>query len=235
MIISYAATWSRALVLILVLLGVAACSSPPRDTEEEELDLESYILDQEYDDLAHSSGSIYAASWRMDLFNDNRARQVGDVIVVMLSEETNASKQSSTSTGKSSDIGMSVPTILGQPLKFNDANPLSDSISTNTGFDGSGSSSQSNSLQGAISVTVKKVLPNGNLIVQGEKWLTINQGREFVKLRGVIRPSDIEPDNSITSWRVANAQISYGAKGALADANRPGWLTRFFQSIFMPF
>ena len=82
---------------------------------------------------------------------------------------------------------------------------------------------------------VSDVLNNGNLVVEGEKWLTINQGEEFVKLRGIVRPHDINPDNSIPSWRVAAANITYSGKGALADANKMGWLSRFFQSIFSPF
>ena len=78
-------------------------------------------------------------------------------------------------------------------------------------------------------------LPNGNLVIQGEKWLTINQGREFIRVTGVIRPNDIALDNTIASTRIANAQLAYSAKGALADANRMGWLSRFFNSVWHPY
>jgi flagellar L-ring protein precursor FlgH len=102
-------------------------------------------------------------------------------------------------------------------------------------FDGEGSSSQSNSLQGDITVTVVDRLPNGNLVISGEKWLTINQGEEYIRLTGVIRPYDIEPDNAVFSNRIADAQIAYSSKGVLAAANRMGWLSRFFQSAMYPF
>jgi flagellar L-ring protein precursor FlgH len=78
-------------------------------------------------------------------------------------------------------------------------------------------------------------LPNGNLVVRGQKWIGINQGREFIRIQGVIRAIDIQPDNSIESTKVGNASISYGGKGALADANSQSWLVRFFNSPWMPF
>ena len=102
-------------------------------------------------------------------------------------------------------------------------------------FDGAGSSSQSNQLTGQITVTVAQRLPNGNLIVRGEKWLTINQGQELVRIAGIVRPQDIGQDNVVPSTRVADARISYTGRGTLADANTRGWLSRFFNSKWMPF
>jgi flagellar L-ring protein precursor FlgH len=88
---------------------------------------------------------------------------------------------------------------------------------------------------GDITVTVVRRLPNGNLVVQGQKWVNINQGSEYVRLQGIIRPIDIAPDNTIPSSEVADARIAYGQNGALADANRPGLLARFFDSPWLPF
>ena len=102
-------------------------------------------------------------------------------------------------------------------------------------FDGEGASNQSNSLTGDITVTVVESLSNGNLIVQGEKWVTINQGREFIRLKGIIRSIDIGPDNSVPSGKVANAQITYSSKGVLAAANRMGLISRFFHSVLYPY
>ena len=104
-----------------------------------------------------------------------------------------------------------------------------------TTFDGEGTSAQSNALTGSISVTVAKRLVNGNLLVRGQKWLTINQGREYVKIQGIVRPVDIGPDNTVASTMVADAVIAYGGTGTLADANTKGWLARFFDSKWMPF
>jgi flagellar L-ring protein FlgH len=102
-------------------------------------------------------------------------------------------------------------------------------------FDGSGNASQSNQLSGEVAVTVAEVLPNGNLVIQGEKWLGINQGNEFVRIRGIIRPVDISASNTVQSTQVANAQLYYGGTGALQDSNAQGWLSRFFNSPIWPF
>ena len=112
---------------------------------------------------------------------------------------------------------------------------LSASSANDGSFDGAGDSSQSNQLSGEITVTVAEVLPNGNLVVQGEKWLGINQGNEFVRLRGIIRPVDISATNTVQSIQVANAQLYYGGTGALQDSNTPGWLSRFFNHPVWPF
>lgn len=98
-------------------------------------------------------------------------------------------------------------------------------------FKGQGDASQSNSLTGDISVTVVEVIPNGNLVVRGEKWVTINQGEEVIRFGGIVRPADIAPDNSITSGKVADARIIYSGDGLVDDATKKGWLSQFFGSI----
>ncbi|MGD8525667.1 MAG: flagellar basal body L-ring protein FlgH, partial [Thioalkalispiraceae bacterium] len=102
-------------------------------------------------------------------------------------------------------------------------------------FAGEGSSTQSNSLTGRIGVTVVEVMSNGNMKVRGEKLLHLNQGDEFIRISGIVRQVDVRSDNTIPSTLVANAQISYGGNGALAEANSQGWLSRFFSSSWWPF
>ena len=102
-------------------------------------------------------------------------------------------------------------------------------------FDGEGDSSQRNQLDGSVSVVVVDVMPNGYLIVEGEKWIGINQGEEFIKVSGIVRPQDVRYDNSVLSTQLANANIAYRGKGALADSNTQGWLARFFNSPIWPF
>lgn len=171
-------------------------------------------------------GSIYQAGQGLNLFLDNRARQVGDVITINLVEKTNASKQSSTATDRKSSASMSAGTLLGSAIPG-----LSTQLDGAQTFDGKGSSSQSNSLTGSVSVTVYQVLPNGNLRVRGEKWVTLNTGEEFVRVSGTVRPIDIAPDNSVASWKVADARITYSGKGVLKDASDMGWLARLLQFI----
>ncbi len=177
------------------------------------------------------NGGIYQSGYSISLFSDVSAKRVGDVITVILQEDTNASKRSSTNLSKETSINAGMPTILGRALG---AGVLTGLESANE-FQGEGGSSQSNSLTGRITVTVSEVLPNDYLVVQGEKRLTLNQSSEHVQFSGIIRPADIKADNTVLSGNVANAQIIYGATGALADANTPGLLSRFFNSQWWPF
>lgn len=182
-----------------------------------------------------NNGAIYQAGHDIALFENAVARRVGDTLRIRLNESTNASKSSSTTTSKSSSATITGPTVAGRPVTVNGVEVLSGGLSNETEFDGAGDSSQSNTLTGQITVTVAQRLPNGNLLVRGQKWIAINQGKEYVRVQGIVRPIDIDPDNSISSLKVADAMISYGAKGSLADANRPGLLARFFNSPWMPF
>ena len=182
-----------------------------------------------------TAGSIYRSGTDIRLFEDLKATRVGDILTVRLVESTNASKNSATSTSKTTETTLQNPTILGIPTT-RDGTPLFEgSLNGEQGFDGAGSSSQSNSLVGDITVTVVERLPNGNLRIRGEKWVTINQGEEFIRLSGIVRPKDIEPDNSLASTRVADARITYSSKGVMAAANRMGWVSRFFHSVLHPY
>ena len=182
-----------------------------------------------------TAGAIYRSGTDIRLFEDLKATRVGDILTVRLVESTNASKNSATSTSKTTETTLQNPTILGIPTT-RDGTPLFEgSLNGEQGFDGAGSSSQSNSLVGDITVTVVERLPNGNLRIRGEKWVTINQGEEFIRLSGIVRPKDIEPDNSLASTRVADARITYSSKGVMAAANRLGWVSRFFHSVLHPY
>ena len=112
---------------------------------------------------------------------------------------------------------------------------LSVTQNSDQAFDGEGTSEQSNSLNGFISVTVVEVLPNRNLVVRGEKLINLNRGNEFVRISGIVRPEDITADNVVQSTRIANVGISYAGTGELADSSSMGWLTRFFNSSLWPF
>ncbi|WP_417581879.1 flagellar basal body L-ring protein FlgH [Nitrincola sp.] len=180
------------------------------------------------------NGAIYHASTSRDIYSDGRAHRVGDIITINLSETTQSSKKSSTSIDKSTDVSLSTPNILGQPLTIG-GRELSAGISGETGFEGDSSSNMSNQLSGNITVTVQEIYPNGVMLVRGEKWLTLNQGDEYIRISGLVRPQDITADNSLDSTRLADARITYSGTGATADANVMGWLGRFFISALMPF
>lgn len=181
-----------------------------------------------------SSGAIYQAGYDLVLFEDMRARRVGDVIQVMLAERTDAAKSSKTEIDKESANSMANPILFGKERSFG-SDGLGFDIGSEHEFEGEGKSNQSNKLSGSIAVTVAGVLPNGNLLVQGEKWIQINQGSEFIRLKGIVRPVDVSADNTVLSTQIADAKISYGANGALNEANVTGWLVRFFMSPLWPF
>lgn len=229
---------------LMAVLGAAllagGCASVPQEPD-------SYrpTLPPAYTDRTPQNGSIYHASRDVRLFEDVKARHVGDVITVILSESTSASKSAKTTADKSQETSVASPTIFGAtptfnvpgliPLDSNRNNTLEMGLSADRAFDGEADSSQSNSLSGAITVTIADVLPNGNLLVRGEKWLTLNQGEEFIRISGIVRPQDINPDNTILSTQIGDARIAYSGKGFMHESNRMGWLARFFNSSIWPF
>jgi flagellar L-ring protein FlgH len=219
---------------VLALLAAALCSAScatkrPKDDDGDALKWAAEPAP------ASTNGSIYHTGRELSLFENPVARRVGDTVTIILNESTNAQKSEVTTTTKNTAATLPGPTLLGKAVTIHGNPVLSAGINDTSKFDGEGASSQSNALTGDVTVTVMKVLPNGNLYVRGQKWIAINQGKEYVQLSGVVRTIDINPDNTVSSSQVANATISYGAKGALADANAQGWLSRFFNSPWMPF
>ena len=182
-----------------------------------------------------SNGSIYAGSGGLRLFQDNKARQVGDLLTIVLVESTSSRSVAQTSVSKESGIGMGAPTIAGVPITYKGQSILQAEVEAGRDFSGTGNSTQSNRLEGEITVTVARELGNGNLLVSGQKRMRLNQGDELVQVQGIVRIADIGPDNRITSDRVGNAQIVYGGRGTLARSNAMGWLGRFFNSAAFPY
>ena len=190
-------------------------------------------------------GAIFDVNNNLSLFEDYRARRVGDILTVKLDEKTAAEKETETKINKANNNSVTSPTILGSAVEFDLPGilPLASTKNNNLGinldsthsFTGGGDSDQSNKLTGDISVSVVEVLPNGNLVIRGEKVITINQGNEYLRISGMISPRDIDADNTISSKRIADAQIAYVGDGPTNDANVVGWLGRFFLSSLMPF
>lgn len=181
---------------------------------------------------APANGSIFQAAYGYTpLTSGSRAGQVGDIITILLVESTQASKSNAANTGREGSISLTPPTtgLLSKLFQPSDV-----AASGSNDFKGSGAASQSNSLSGEITVTVAQVYPNGTMLVRGQKALTLNRGDEFIQISGIVRPSDISPDNRVLSTRVADARITYTGKGEIARASRQGWLQRFF-SMISPF
>ena len=185
------------------------------------------------------SGAIFTNG--MDLFGDLRSYQtsdikVGDLVTVILNETTQASRTSAVSTSR---------TTLNDAIGENQKNSIVNKLGFGAGFfdgvktdgsnlssDGNGSAGQAASLTGSISAMVVEVLSNGNLVIIGEKQLALTEGSEFIRLKGIIRPSDIQPDNTVLSQRIASAQISYRGTGELASASRASWGTGLLYKLW---
>jgi len=182
-----------------------------------------------------NDGAIYSSTNNRFIFEDVKARRPGDLITVLLQESTNATKSAITSTKKNTSISMPAPTLFGLTPSFKGKKFLNNEINNDLTFSGGADSTQSNRLDGRITVTIAQVYSNGNMLVRGEKILTLNQGSEVVRVSGIVRPADITPDNSVKSTQIANAKITYSGNGAVAESNRAGWLTRVLGGALWPF
>jgi flagellar L-ring protein precursor FlgH len=181
---------------------------------------------------ANGSGAIYQAGYSRPLFEDRRARNVGDTLTVNIVENTSADKKSNTTTNRSSDNNFAVPNVAGLPGK----SFLGAGLAANTDFkfSGDGETASNNVFTGTITVTVIEVYPNGNLLVSGEKQVGINHASEFIRLSGVINPVYLTPSNSVNSVQIADARIEYRGNGQIENAQNMGWLSRFFLNV-LPF
>lgn len=183
-------------------------------------------------DFMATQGAIYNVGVARPLFEDRRARYVGDTITIAIVENTAASKNSETKASRSSSVDATVPTIVGLPFKGMQG--LSVAASNSTDFDGKGQNTSSNAFQSTITCTVIEVLPNGNLLVSGEKQIGLKEGEEFVRFSGVVNPITINSANTVQSTTVADARLEFKANGFIDSAQVMGWLGRFFLSV-LPF
>jgi flagellar L-ring protein precursor FlgH len=213
-------------------IGSAGCSLVPSTKEHKSEPATTRALPPP---VPRTDGAIYQTGQEMELFSDLKARRVGDVLTIVLNEATAASKNAATTTSKTSAVTDTGPLIFGHSVTIHGVPILDTTLSGSHTFDGEGTASQGNSFVGSLTVTVTQVQSNGNLVVVGDKTLKLNQGDEFIHISGVVRPADVATNNTVTSDKIAEARISYSGKGVIANANRMGWLTRFFNSVLSPF
>ncbi|WP_213982609.1 flagellar basal body L-ring protein FlgH [Sphingomonas sp. dw_22] len=177
---------------------------------------------------APANGGIFQASdGYAALYEGQRARRIGDPLTIVLVEKTSASKSSSSKLDSGGGFSLTPPSTGNLSL----FKPTDATVSGARNFQGQGAADQSNALSGEISVTIAAVYPNGTMLVQGQKRVTLNRGDEFVQIKGLVRAADIDANNRVPSTRVADARIAYTGKGDVARASRQGWLSRFFQML----
>ncbi len=220
-------------LLLFAAIMLSGCLKP-LDVKKTDAELHKYKVERPKI-TRRDNGAIYQQGMRVGLFEDTTARYVGDVLTIILLENTNASATSNTNSSKDNKVDLPGPTLAGSEVIKDGKEILTNKFNGEREFSGQGTSAMSSSFNGKISVTVSKVLPNNNLVVTGEKMLLLNQSDEYVRFIGIVRPQDIAQDNTIQSTRVANAHMAYAGKGDLSAANKMGPLGRFFQSQAWPY
>jgi flagellar L-ring protein precursor FlgH len=192
------------------------------------------ILPEVKDKSLVPTGSLFNVNYINNIYSDSKAHRVGDIISVILSESTQAQKSAKTEFKKANSATLNPITGFGgAAVNFNNK-AIQFGYEQSSDFKGDSKANQGNSLAGNISVHVLRVLPNGNLMIRGEKWMSLNNGDEYIRLTGIVRSQDISSNNTVTSSKVANARIEYAGTGTFADVQEQGWLSKFFNSSWWP-
>ena len=216
----------KKLIIIASILFINGCSTYVEEVNNKQFKPLTPSF-EEFNREEPSNGAIFSTSSSGLFSSDRRAKKVGDILSVTLSETFSSNKAVTNSSGKTDTIGAEVgPTGLLRNFVG-----LGGSASKTNSFSGSMATNQSNSLSGTLSATVVRVFPNGNLEIKGQKKLRITEGTEYIRLSGIIRPQDISTTNSVSSAKIAEAQIEYVGAGILDSATKPGWGSKIFRAI----
>lgn len=216
---------SPAFVAILssaLLLG--ACAEP-REPVSEHVPMTARAAP--YDQYVAPTGSIFRTAGNVDLFSDPKPRAVGDILTVQIAENLNAAQSANSATDKKTSFASQVPGVSVAGIGFHGWNA---SGAGDNSFAGTGQTTSTDNFTGTITVTVTEVLPNGNLVVAGEKQIGIRRNSEKLKLTGVVNPEFIQPGNIIDSTQLADVRLDYRGGGNIEQSQIQGWFGRFFNS-----
>jgi flagellar L-ring protein precursor FlgH len=211
------------IITLFCALLLSACSTYVEDVASEQF---MPVIPDETEEERIVDGAIYSGKSKGLFATERKASKVGDIVTVALNESFNASKSQSAATGKTDSFGVTLPTGLLTDLLGKSAKAADYGFGSTQAFNGTGTASQSNAITGLVSASVVRVFDNGNLEVLGQKKLTLNNGDEYVRVRGMVRPQDIGAGNIVNSNRLANAEITYIGAGEVADTAKRGWLSR---------
>lgn len=219
----------KKLLLAIAALFAAGCVYPqvelPRQSFEE------HVPAPRPD---YAGGSLWQEN-SLSIVDDCKARRKGDIVTVVIEEQASATKQASTGTKRETGISASIPNFMGiETTALADKIDLNALVKANTSsnYDGSGNTSRKDVLNATITARVTDVLPNGNLRIQGQRSVKVNNEEQIIILEGVVRPKDINHDNMISSAQVADARITYAGNGIINDKQQPGWLHNFVDKIW---
>jgi len=224
----------RTAVLVVVALLFTSCGPrhigpfTPREREFEPTDYAG-------DEASQGPGSMWSDA-APSLFEDMRARRVGDLVVIAINEQTTARGDARTSLGREGEVTMGATGLFGLigaiQRAYPDINPATLlGLASESSFEGSGRTERSGRLNGTLAVYVRRVLPNGDLYIEGTKVVLLNNEELHLYVSGVIRPEDVGQDNTVASSRVADAQVEFTGRGDLSRQQRPGWLHRAVNAV----
>jgi flagellar L-ring protein precursor FlgH len=174
----------------------------------------------------YEPGSLWATDRAGSLFEDTRARRVGDLVMVRVEENASGTKEAETSTERSSDLSTGINAFFTAPVSGRNID-----VGVTNSYDGTGSTSRSGQLSALVAAVVTEVLPNGNLVIEGNREIQVNDELQMIRLSGVVRPVDISTANIVLSSRIADAQITYTGVGTIDEKQRPGWFARLFDYL----
>lgn len=216
---------SQVVGVLGVLLGLAGCGITPTSVVQQPTTARPLPPPT----LAPNNGAIIQPTAFRPLFEDRSARLVGDILTIVINEKTQAGKQASSNGSKTGAVDSSISYVSGLPLKTFQG--LGVNAESSAEYEDESKLDSSNTFSGSVTVTVIEVLPNGNLMVAGEKQIGLDKGTEYIRLSGVVQPDTIQAGNVVSSNKVADARIEYRTTAKFDQAEVMSWLARFFLSF----
>lgn len=225
------------LIVFLAVFMTVGCSQKikqPSPAANQEAALRNPPVETYPTPAMRSEGSLFSDDSRLDLFADMKARRVGDVITINIVETSKANKTATTNLGRSNSLNGEVNALFvyGEDDMRKAGKVFNVDVNTNSKFSGSGTTKRDENMTAKMSARVIQVLPNGNLVVRGSQEILVNNEKQYITVQGVVRPADIASDNSVLSYRIADARIDYTGEGDLSSKQREGWLSRFFNVVW---
>lgn len=220
------------ILIVLAGMAISACAHTPTD-----LDTDAFATPvEEPREVVQAPGSLWTPDARFaDVFADARARRVGDIVLVQIEESSSAEKEAKTKTDRSNKANGSITNFLGIPLEHSVlGTTISPTVeaSAETEFEGNGKTSRKGDITGSVSARVMRVLPTGNMVINGKKQIRVNGEIQYIILTGIIRPEDINANNAILSTAVADMRLDYYGRGIMGDQMDRGFLSKVLDKVW---
>ena len=232
----------RYLLLCMTFIFLTGCAGLSKDPSNmvQTVKVQKTKFDV-YEPPKPEEGSLWSEMSEVGLFQDMKARKVGDIVTVRIIEDPEAELNANTKTSRTSSIDAAKLKFLGYMKALAEKNsrlaqdPGTDDLilaSLGLKHDGKGSTDRDGHVKAYITAVVEKVLFNGNLYISGQREVRVNNETQYITLSGVVRPKDITSSNEVSSTYVADARITYSGNGPVADKQKPGWLGRILDHVW---